>query len=144
MAVAPIGPAPWLYARTRAGKLAKSVPRQWWPTIGKTERARTRAPRLWRRSALGDPVQSALRRDQMRTKPLFSVSTSEANTGAGKLGSSSLTERYSRSAVEVRFQAAPKSLWAAKMRKSGALSFSFSVGVIFALTLSVTVLSDPV
>src|ERR1700730_10414494 len=39
-------------------------------------------------------VQSPLRRDQMRTKPSFSVSISEAKIGAEKLGSSSLTERY--------------------------------------------------
>jgi hypothetical protein len=45
-----------------------------------------------------------------------STSTSEAKMGAGKLGSSSLTERYSRPAPEVFFQAAPNSVWPAKMR----------------------------
>src|ERR1700730_5955778 len=45
----------------------------------------------------------------MRTKPSFSVSISDAKIGAEKLGSSSLTERYSRPALDVRFQAAPNS-----------------------------------
>ena len=61
--------------------------------------------------------QSPLRRDQMRTYPSPpSNATSEAKIGAGKLGSSSLTERYSRPAPEVFFQAAPNSVAPAKMR----------------------------
>jgi hypothetical protein len=73
-----------------------------------------------------------------------STATSDAKIGAGKLGSSSLTERYSRPAPDVFFHAAPNSVWPAKMRKSGALSFSFSDRAILVLTLSVSVLTAPV
>ena len=56
-------------------------------------------------------AQSVLRRDQMRAYPSPpSTATSDAKIGAGKLGSSSLTERYSRPAPEVFFQAAPNSV----------------------------------
>src|SRR5262245_65495297 len=87
---------------------------------------------------------STSRRDQIRTKPSSGVSTSDAKTGAGKLGSSSLTESYSRPALEVLFQAAPNSAWPAKTRKSGALSFSLTAGVILDLTLTAEVLTGPV
>ena len=56
-----------------------------------------------------------------------------------------MTERYSRSlSFAVFFQAAPNSVVPATMRKLGALSFSASVATNFALTLSVSVLTDPV
>jgi hypothetical protein len=50
---------------------------------------------------------------------------------------SPMTERYPRSALEVLLQAAPNSVAPAKMRKSGALSLSFSAAAILALTLRV-------
>jgi hypothetical protein len=60
---------------------------------------------------------------------------------AGKLGSSSLTERYSRRVL----QAAPNSVAPAKMRKSGPRSLSPSVGTNFkVLTSRVMVLTAPV
>src|SRR5262249_488668 len=49
------------------------------------------------------------RRDQINTNPSCSVPINDAKTGAGKLGSSSLTDRYSRPLLEVFFQAAPNS-----------------------------------
>src|SRR5258705_13638143 len=65
--------------------------------------------------------------------------------GAGKLGSSSLTERYSRCVSRaVFFQAAPNSA-PAKTRKSGPRSLSPSAGTNFTvLTLRLRVLIVPV
>ena len=50
------------------------------------------------------------RRDQININPSCSVPINDAKTGAGKLGSSSLTDRYSRPLLEVFFQAAPNSV----------------------------------
>src|SRR5512139_2051839 len=64
--------------------------------------------------------------------------------GAARLGSSSLTERYSRSLREVLGQAAPNSAGPAKMRKAGPVSLSLSTGRKTAESLISGVWTTPV
>ncbi|MGY3355076.1 hypothetical protein ACVWZK_001739 [Bradyrhizobium sp. GM0.4] len=86
-----------------------------------------------RRSRLATPVaaQSALRRDQSNWWFASSPSMRLAKIGAEKVGSSSRTERYSRPFCAIFFHAAPNSTAPVMMRKSGAFSLSFSVGMNF-------------